>query len=81
MTVIESEKQMAKKNASVNPNPKQYGTLIRVGNEFADALRKACALEGVSVAEFAEANFLPIIQKRYRESLAKEAKRMEGQGE
>jgi hypothetical protein len=67
---------MAKKKGGASP--KRYGTLVRVSDEFAAALRDACGFEKASVAEFADAHLLPVVRKRYREAVLKEARRMEG---
>lgn len=55
-------------------------TLIRVSDEFADAIRKASALTDVSHSDFADTHLLAIVQRIYRDTLAKESKRMGGQG-
>jgi hypothetical protein len=52
---------------------------IRVSDAFADALRKASALQGVSMADFADTHLLAGVQKLYREELGKESKRMAGE--
>jgi hypothetical protein len=59
-------------------SPKRYGTLIRVSDEFAQALRDVTGFEKTNVAEFADAHLLPIVRKRYRDAVLREAKRMEG---
>jgi hypothetical protein len=59
---------------------KRYGTLIRVSDEFAEAIRDAASFEKLSVAEFATKHLLDRVRKRYREAVLKEAKRVEGQG-
>jgi hypothetical protein len=61
-------------------DPKRYGTLIRVSDEFAESIRRASSFEGVSVAEFAALHLLPIVERRYKEAVLKEARRVEGQG-
>jgi hypothetical protein len=58
--------------------PKRYGTLIRVSDKFADALRDASSFEKISMAEFADLVLLPVVEKRYRDAVIKEARRMEG---
>jgi hypothetical protein len=68
---------MARKKAG---KPKRYGTLIRVSDEFAAALRDAVGFEKTSMAEFADAQLLPVVRKRYRDAVLKEARRMEGGG-
>lgn len=58
----------------------QSGTLVRVSEGFAEALRDATRFEKTSVAEFADAHLLPVVRKRYREAVLKEARRVEGEG-
>lgn len=58
--------------------PKRYGTLIRVSDEFAAALRDVTGFEKSTVAEFADAHLLPVVRKRYRDAVLSAAKRMEG---
>jgi hypothetical protein len=70
---------VAKKKSTTGGDAKRYGTLVRVSDDFADALRKAAALTGVSHAEFADAHLLAIVQKAYRDALAREARRMGGE--
>ena len=67
---------VAKKRAAPKDEAKKNGTMIRVTDEVAEALRKVCALEDMSAAEFSTAYYLPIIQKRYRELIAAESKRI-----
>ncbi len=76
MTVMAEVRDVGKKK-SVGA-PKRYGTLVRVSDEFAKALSEVTRFEGSSVAEFADAHLLPIVRKRYREAVLKEARRMEG---
>lgn len=77
MGVALMESPVAKKKATAKVEPKKSGTMIRVSDELADALRKVCALEGMSFAEFSEAHYLPVIQARYRELIASESSRIE----
>lgn len=70
---------VAKKKTSGKDDPKQYGTLIRVSDEFADAIREASSFEKVSMREFADAHLLPVVRKRYRDAVLKEAKRIGGE--
>jgi hypothetical protein len=74
-TLIDRGTAVAKKKAE---QPKRYGTLARVSDSFAEALKKVSTLENSSMAEFADLHLMPIIEKRYREALAREAKRMGG---
>jgi hypothetical protein len=67
---------VAKKKAGAVP--KKYGTLIRVSDEFAAALRDVVGFEKTSVAEFADAHLLSVVRKRYRDAILREARRMEG---
>lgn len=78
MTVVAEVRDVAKKKSAVTP--KRYGTLVRVSDEFAKALSEVTRFEGSSVAEFADAHLLPVVRKRYREAVLKEARRMEGGG-
>jgi hypothetical protein len=78
MTATLADETMAKKKAAASAGPKRYGTLVRVSDDFADALRKASALQGVSMADFADANLLAVVQKLYVDTLARESKRMGG---
>lgn len=71
---------MAKKKADKSGQPKRYGTLIRVTDEFADAIRDASSLEKLSVADFATAHLLPVVTRRYRDTLISKAKKVEGKG-
>jgi hypothetical protein len=59
-------------------SPKRYGTLIRVSDELAEALRQASGFEKMSVSEFGDTHVLPVVRKRYRDAVLREAKRMEG---
>src|SRR4051794_36867330 len=65
---------VAKKKASESEGqPKRYGTLIRVSDTFADALKKAASFEKISMAEFADLVLLPVTENRYRDAVIKEA--------
>jgi hypothetical protein len=57
---------------------KRYGTLIRVSDEFAQAIRDVTSFEKVSMAEFADTHLLPLVRKRYRDAVLREARRIEG---
>lgn len=59
--------------------PKRYGTLIRVSDGFAEAITRAASFEKLSVAEFADKYFLALAEKRYRDAVLKEARRMKGE--
>src|SRR4051794_7611656 len=76
MHAVAGVKDVARKKSGTTP--KRYGTLIRVSDTFAQALSDATRFEKTSVAEFADAHLLPVVRKRYRESVLKEARRMEG---
>lgn len=66
---------VAKKKGAASP--KRYGTLIRVSDAFHAALTDAANFEKVSIAEYADAHLLPLVQKRYRDAVLKVAKRLE----
>lgn len=53
-------------------------TLIRVSDEFAEAIKLVSSFEQVSIAEFASAHLLPLVDEQYRDSVTREAKRLEG---
>jgi hypothetical protein len=71
-------KDMAKKKA-VEEN-KRKGTLVRVSDEFAEALSDVVGFEKTNVAAFADAHLLPVVRKRYREQVLQKARRMEAEG-
>jgi hypothetical protein len=71
------EIEVAKKK-SAKDLPKRYGTLIRVSDKFAESIRRASSFEKASIAEYAETHLLPVIERRYRDAVLKEAKKMEG---
>ena len=60
--------------------PKRYGTLIRVTDEFAEAIGEACSFEKKSVAEFATKYLLTVVRKHYKDAIIKKAKKMEEKG-
>lgn len=70
--------EMAKGKTS--GKPKRYGTLIRVSDDLAEALRDVTSLEKISVAEYGDKHILPAVRKRYRDLILKAAKKMEEQG-
>jgi len=67
---------VAKKKTGASP--RRYGTLIRVSDELAEALRHAVSIERISMAQFGDQYLLPVVRKRYREAVLREARRMEG---
>jgi hypothetical protein len=71
------ERDVAKKKIETT---KRYGTLIRVSDKFADILRSASQAERMSMAEFADAYLFAITEKRYRDFVLREAKRIGGTG-
>ena len=78
MSAVVEMRRVAKKKGGAPQ--KKYGTLMRVSDEFAAAMRDVTAFERTSAAEFADAHLLPILRKRYRAAVLREAKRMEGGG-
>jgi hypothetical protein len=74
MTAFVGTTDVAKKAA--DGARKRHGTLIRVSDEFAAALDDATRLEKTSVAKFADQHLLPVVRKRYRDMVLKEAKRL-----
>ena len=72
-TAVQGETVARKKS-----EPKRYGTLIRVTDAFAEAIRDGSSFEKMSVAEYANTYLLPIVEKRYRDAVVKAARKMEG---
>jgi hypothetical protein len=73
VTVVAKEKPAGK--------PKRYGTMIRVSDAFAEALSDVTSIEKQSIAEFCDTVLLPVVRKRYRESVLRKAKKLEGSEE
>lgn len=67
------------KKRSQEGKPRRYGTLIRVTDESAELITRAASFEKLSVAEFVTRYFDPIAEKRYRDAVLKEARRMKGE--
>lgn len=76
MSATAEIRDVAKKKTG--ESPKRYGTLIRVSDEFAEAMRDLTGLMRTSTAEFADAHLLPVVRKHYRDGLVKKAKEQEG---
>jgi hypothetical protein len=74
-----AEMRSVAKKKTLDPN-KRKGTLIRVSDELAEALREATGLERMTVAEFGDQHILPVVRKRYRDALIKKARSVEGGG-
>ena len=66
------------KKKSESTDAKRYGTLIRVSDRFAEAIRGGAQMERVSMAEYCDSHFLATAEKRHKEAVLKEARRMEG---
>jgi hypothetical protein len=81
MDIAILDRPMARKRTSSKDEPKKGGTMIRVTEEVAEALRKVCALKNMTAAEFSEAYYLPVIEQCYRELIAAESKRISGRRE
>jgi hypothetical protein len=79
MNAVGEIRDVAKKKPQATA-PKRYGTLIRVSDEFAAALRDATGFEKSTVAEYADTHLLPVVRKRYRDAVLSTAKRLEGGG-
>jgi hypothetical protein len=47
-----------------------------MSDEFAEALRKAASFDDLSMAEYATKHLLTVVEKRYRDAVLKEARRM-----
>ncbi len=77
MVSVSKERGVGRKK-SHRGGPRRHGTQIRVSDPFADTIVKAANAEGVSVAVFADTYLMAIVEKRYRDAIVKEAKRLEG---
>jgi hypothetical protein len=71
-------RDVAKKKADEPVQPKRYGTLIRVTDRFAKAVKEASSFEQASIAEYLDAYVLPIVEKKFADAIVKKAKRIEG---
>lgn len=78
MPILVENPSMAKKAAKQEDSGRRYGTLIRVTDEFAEAIKRSASFEGSSIADYANRHLLPIVEKRYRDAVLKEARKMEG---
>jgi uncharacterized protein (DUF1778 family) len=78
LSTIEQQEPHVAKKKSGGP-PKRYGTLIRVSQESAVAITRAASFEGLSVAEFVAQYLVPIAERRYRDAVLREARRMKGE--
>jgi hypothetical protein len=68
---------VAKKKDESSPEPKRYGTLIRVSDEFAGAIKDAASFQKLSIADFADSTLLPVVSKAYQEAVFNEASRLQ----
>lgn len=68
----------AKKKNTDKDKSKQYGTLIRVSGAFAEAMKRASSFEDLSVADFADAYLIAIVEKRWQDGVVRAAKKIEG---
>jgi hypothetical protein len=69
-------KEMTGMAEKPTPGDKKAVRMMRVSTEFADAVAKVSQLENLNAAEFVDTHFLPIVRKRYKEAIIKEAKRL-----
>ena len=67
---------VAKKKPAIpeKSDAKRYGSMVRVGDDFAEAIRKVCALSGKSAAEYTAERLLPFVLEDLDHLIAKEAK-------
>lgn len=71
---------VAKKAPTGGEKPKRYGTLIRVSDEFALAVREAASFEGLSIAEFSQAVLLPVARKRFADAVKRRSRKLNEEG-
>jgi hypothetical protein len=69
---------VGRKKQPKEDGPKRYGTQIRVSDAFADLIVKLANMEGVSVADLLDKHVLGVMEKRYRDAIVREARRLEG---
>jgi hypothetical protein len=79
MNVVLTRDVNVAKKKSVKP-AKQGGTLIRVSDEFAAAIRDVIGVEHMSTADWLDKHQLASVRKRYREVIARINKEMEDEG-
>lgn len=56
--------------------PRRYGTQIRVSGIFADLIVSAANTEKLSVADYIDKHLTSLVEKRYRDAVIREAKRL-----
>lgn len=76
-TALASSPVDKKKSDQPKDQAKRYGTLIRVSDRFADALRRITQIEGVSMADYIDAQYLASTEQAYEAAVVAEAKRIE----
>ena len=69
-----AKKKPVKSEQAEPTEPKRYGSMIRVGDDFAEAVRKVCALSKRSAADYTAERLLPIVLDDYDKLLAAESK-------
>jgi hypothetical protein len=76
MSTVTGTQTVARK--SKNPSsPKRYGSLIRVTDEFAEAIRDASSLEKMSIAEFAQTYLTRTVRDHYKKTIKRLAKKVD----
>jgi hypothetical protein len=75
MAVVAGIADVAKKKT--DGSNRRHGTLIRLSDQFAEALGEAARFENMAMGDFADKYLLSVVRKRYREAVLKEAKRLE----
>jgi hypothetical protein len=68
------DRPVSKKKSQEASEPKRYGTLIRVSDDFAQKIRDAAHFERVSIADFADTFLLAILDKKYTEVMLRATK-------
>jgi hypothetical protein len=78
MTLVLTRDTDVAKKKSEKPT-KQPGTLIRVSDELAEAIRDVIGVEHMSTTAWMDLHVLGVVRKRYRDVIGKIAKKMEGE--
>ncbi len=77
MRTTATERSVGRKKTP-RDKPSRYGTQIRVSDAAADIITKAAGAEGLSVAVFVDKHLVSIADRRYRDAIMREAKRLGG---
>ena len=66
-----------KKTPAASDAPRRYGTLIRVSDEFAEAITDAASIRKVSVRDLADDLLLDIVKKAFADKILERAEEIQ----